>query len=175
MDRKQLIIDLVEALYEYVTTRTEAHWDGKRPDCKWERAKNITAVSCGAFRSWAIFGTRGRLAVVADGYRVRDNKKYGGELYVLTGPDHVEFHFPFDDSRSHHNLALQCSEEGSLVNVTYELGPWDDELPAMIEELRAATKRCEEAVKAYDEAKRNEAIRNRQSDLEAAKALFSKV
>ena len=61
-----------------------------------------------------------------------------------------------------------------LVSVTNEPGPWDEELPAMIEELRAATKRCQDAVKAYDQAKREEAIQKRQSNLEAARAAFSK-
>ena len=174
MDRKQFIIDLVEALYDYVVESRQAHWDGKRTDCEWERAKDITTRSCGAFRSWAIFAARGRVAVAADGYRVRDNRKYGGGLYVLTGPEDAQFVFPPDDSRSHHSLQLRCSEGASLVGVTNEPGPWDDELPAMIEELRAATKRCQDAVKAYDQAKREEAIQKRQNNLEAAKRVFVK-
>jgi hypothetical protein len=174
MDRKQLIIDLVEATYDYVVESKAAHWDGKRPDCHWERAKDITARSCGAFRSWAIFAARGRVAVAADGYRVRDNKKYGGGLFVLCGPEDAQFVFPPDDSRSNHSLELRCSANAVLVNVTNEPGPWDAELPAMIEEIRAATKRCQDAVKAYDQAKRDESIQKRQSDLEAAKAAFSK-
>lgn len=174
MDRKQLIIDLVEATYDYVTESRSAHWEGQRPDCHWERVKDISTKSCGAFRSWAIFAARGRVAVAADGFRVRENKKYGGGLYVLCGPEDAQFVFPWDDSCGNHSLQLRCSDGASLVNVTNEPGPWDDELPAMIEELRAATKRCQEAVRAYDQAKREEAIQKRQSNLEAARAAFSK-
>ena len=165
--QSELIIEVVSALYEYVTIREEATHDGKRPGLTWNKPDFIRTASCGAFRSWAIFAVYDRIAIAADGYQVRENRDHGGVLFIHVGDG--EIRFPHNDSRTHNSLSLSVSsEEGKLVNVTKEDGPWTAHLPAMASKLRSATTSLQKAIIKYDQQIKDQRESQRCNDLTAA-------
>ena len=166
-----LIIEVVSALYDYRVAVSDATRDNRRPGIKWDHPENIATASCGAFREWSIFAVYDRIAISADGYRVRDNWKHGGQIFVHVG--NGEIRFPANDSRSHHSLDLSIDGgEGKLVNVTREDGPWTARLPEMARKLRNATQSVRRAIEEFDDAERAKSESERQSELSAAVAVF---
>ena len=170
MKQSQLINDVVKALSEYLRSVVDATYDRKRPGLQWNGPEGITTRSCGAFREWAIFAAKGRLAVVADGYRAQRGDPTGG-LFVLVGDGY--FVFPQDASCGYHSLALEASKGAKLVNVTNEKGDWTADLAVIAKELQDAKSRCDEAAKKYDKDKWAKKQQERQEELESAKHQYS--
>ncbi len=165
-DQRELIAIATSALSDYLSVVTNATHDNRRPGLSWERPQGLQTRSCGAFRAWRIFVSTGNIALSADGYRVLDDRKYGGCLLIRVGEGH--FVFPPDDSRSYHSLDLDVSRGCQLVNVTRERGPWTPRLTEIAAELKAATERIKAAVAEYDARKKRERDERRSSELQAA-------
>lgn len=173
--REQAIAEVANALYDYVVAKQSATHNGKRPGLKWEHPEDVDVASCGAYREWAIFAVHKRLAIAADGYRVRDNSSYGRQMFVHAGEGKIRF--PSDDSRSHHSLSLKLQDipdgcTGSLIDVTREEGPWDELLPEITNRLNAATLALARSVSEYDANNDRLQEESRKSDLEKAIAAF---
>lgn len=167
--RKHLT-EAVAAIYDYVTLADSANRDNRRA-ISIARPDGVVTYNSGAFRSRAIGATFGRIAISADGYRVRENRAYGGSLLVLVGDG--RFVFPRDDSRSHHDLSLRATDGARIVNVTNESGPWWAFVPEVTERVKSATRSVEAAISEWDADVKRKREQSRQNDLmEAALAVM---
>lgn len=169
-ETRKHLVEAVAAIYDYVTLADSANRDNRR-SISIAKPDGVITYNAGAFRSWAVGATFGRIAISADGYRVRENRAYGGSLLVLVGDG--RFVFPPDDSRSHHELSLKATDGARLVNVSIEPGPWWAFVPEITERVKSATASVEAAIAEWDADVKRKREQSRQKDLmEAALAVM---